>query len=151
MRRRISEHRFTFLLGALLLLLIAAPLGPLLRAQGYESAGGNLITLLFALVLVTAIVAVGKSRTTMMIAVALAGPAILLEVIGILLPQDAVSFAHRLCRVLFLVFTVVLLLKYVFTTDRVTFNTISASLCVYMLLGVASRCQRPRSFLLLRT
>jgi len=33
-------------------------------------------------------------------------------------------------------YTVVALLKHLFTSDRVTVNTISASLCAYLLLGV---------------
>ncbi len=137
MTRRISSHRFSLLLAALLLLLITTPAVALLQARGHEALSYNLITLLLALVVVAAAIAVGESRATIRLALVLAGPAVLLAASDALLHHDVLAFAHRLCRTLFLLFAVYLLLRYVLTAERVTQNTISAALCVYLLLGVA--------------
>jgi hypothetical protein len=131
-----SQQRFTFLLAALLLLLLVAPVAQTLYSRGYVSAGPGLLALLFAAVLLAALPAVGRSRTTIAIALALAAPAIVLRVVDVLTQNRAVRVGHHAFGILFVGLAIALILRYLFTTKRVTLNTVNASLCIYMLLGV---------------
>lgn len=136
MLTKISKHRFTFLLVALLLLMLVAPTGHMLRVGGHGNWGGVLITLLFSMVLLAAIPVVSRTRRTIAIAVILVGPSIVLRTIDVFLHNEALQFAHLLTGVLFLLFAIMSIARHVFGTGRVTQNTVSASLCIYMLLGV---------------
>ena len=50
--------------------------------------------------------------------------------------SNSVERLQHVFSILFLVYIIALLLKFLFSIDRVTFDTISASLCVYILFGV---------------
>jgi hypothetical protein len=140
MTRRASEHRFTFLLGALLLLLITSPLAPLLRAHGHERVGAALTALLFVIVMMAAVPAVGKTGRTVAIALILVVPSIALRSIDVFHQHSAVQFVHLLTGVLFLLFAIVLIAGYLLGASRVTLNTVNAALCIYMLFGVLWAC-----------
>jgi len=136
MGRRFGEYRFTFLLAALLLLLLLAPVAPVLASMEYPALGAGLVGILFILILLAAVPAVGGTRKTVGIAAALAAPSIILRGIGLVIPDGTLQPAHQICGTIYLVFVAALILKYLFRLQRVTFNAISAALCVYMLLGV---------------
>ena len=74
MRRKLSEHRFTFLLAALLFLLLLAPVAPVLASVKRPGLGAGLVAVLFTLVLLAAVPAVGRTRKTVGIAAALVAP-----------------------------------------------------------------------------
>jgi hypothetical protein len=133
---RFGEHRFTFLLAALLLLLLLAPIAPVLASMEYASLGAALVGVLFILVLLAAVPAVGGTRKTVGIAAALAAPSVVLRGIDLFVHNDALRPAHQICGTIYLVFVAALILKHLFRVQRVTFNAISAALCVYMVLGV---------------
>ena len=136
MRRKLSEHRFTFLLAALLLLLLLAPVAPVLDSMKRPGLGAGLVAVLFTLVLLAAVPAVGRTRKTVGIAMALVAPSIVLRSIDLVTHNEALRPAHLVCGSLYLVFVAALILKYLFRMQRVTFNAVSASLCIYMVLGV---------------
>jgi hypothetical protein len=136
MLTRFSEHRFTLLLTTLLLLMLVAPAVQVLRDRGHGDWSAVLITLLFSLVLLAAIPAVSRTRGSIAMAVILVGPAIMLRALDVVYRNDAVQLAHLVSGSLFFVFAIVAIMRYLIDTQRVTSNTISASLCVYMLLGV---------------
>ncbi|MCH7729056.1 MAG: hypothetical protein IH991_21625, partial [Planctomycetes bacterium] len=66
----------------------------------------------------------------------LAIPVIVLQVVRVWREGDSVAIAAHVAGLLFLVYTVVLILKFLFSTGRVSYDMICASLCVYLLLGV---------------
>jgi hypothetical protein len=66
----------------------------------------------------------------------LALPAFLLHEIRVVLGIDALLGTGHVFSVLFLGYTVYVLLRHIFSVERVTFNTICAALCVYLLIGL---------------
>ena len=133
---RFGEYRFTFLLAALLLLLLLAPVAPVLASMEYASLGAGLVGVLFILVLLAAVPAVGGTRKTVGIAAVLAAPSIILRGVDLFAQNEALRPAYQICGTIYLVFVAALILNHLFRLQRVTFNTISAALCVYMVLGV---------------
>lgn len=130
----IARHRSTMLLAALVLLLLVAPfLHVLVPGRILER---TLVTFLFVAMLLSAIWAVSRTRATVIIAALLGAPAIVLQVMHLALASDGVGIAMQLFTIAFLAYAIVTILRVVFTDQRVTYNTIAASLCVYLLLGV---------------
>jgi hypothetical protein len=136
MSRRLAEHRFTFLLAALTLLLLVTPAVYQLSARGHGTWGLGLTTLIFAFVLAATVPAISRSRKQTVLLVMLAGASILLRALSMLPECDEWETAHLVSSTLFLVFVIVLILKRLFEIGRVSLHAISASLCAYMLLGV---------------
>ncbi len=101
-----------------------------------EILEGTLVAVLFVGVLLSAVWAVCRTRTAVIIAMLLAVPAIILQGLHLALDSDGVGIAWRLFAIAFLAYAIVAILRVVFTDQRVTYNTIAASLCVYLLLGL---------------
>ncbi len=130
------RHRFVLLLAALTVLLLATPFVHIFGTQWHPTLASAVITILFVAILVSAVFAVGGRRLTTVFAVVLAAPGILLQAVDLLDVPQGIEIAKHLFGVLFLGFTVFVVLHHIFTTDRVTIDTIAAALCVYLLLGV---------------
>jgi hypothetical protein len=64
-------------------------------------------------------------------------PSLVLEAATALRGHAELAFCQHLLRLDFLGFVMVDLLRQLFTSGAVTFDTVSASLCVYLLLGAA--------------
>jgi voltage-gated potassium channel len=133
---RLMQHRFTALLVALALLLLATPLVHEMGIRGHGMWGLGLSTLLFTLVLAAAVPAVSRSRNETLVVVTLAAVSIMLRVIGVFVWSDLLEAGQLVTGALFLAFVIVLILKDLFAARRVSLNAISASLCTYVLLGV---------------
>lgn len=132
------KNRFAVLLGALILLFSGSPL---LRSSGDKSPfdyASLVITILFVIVLLSAIFAVSRSRTTVTIALFLAFPTAIAQALQSWKGGTGVGIAlvEYTLGVLFLGYVVILILRYLFEKRRVTVDMICASLCVYLLLGV---------------
>ena len=129
-RFRLRE-RFDVLLGALVLLMLGAPFahhfGPFVDEVG--------VPLLFTLIVLSATLA-GKSRRMTVIAASLAAPTVLLEGLGLFLPGEWIQIAGYAFGIAFLGYIIIVAFEYLFSSDRVTANTIFAALCVYLLLGI---------------
>ncbi len=130
------RHRFAILLGALTLLLLSAPIVSVLGPGLYPGLSRMTMTAMFTLMLLSAVFAVCESRVTAIIALSLAVPAVCLQALSLLVDREGVVVAMYVLDILFLGYTVVVILRFLFATDRVTPNTIWASVCVYLLLGV---------------
>lgn len=130
------RNRFILLLAALSLLMLATPFVHVLGQHLHPRLARGFISILFVAILVSAVFAVGGSRLTTVLAVVLAAPGILLQAVDLLDVHQGIEITKLLFGVLFLGFTVVVVLHHVFTTDRVTVDTIAAALCVYLMLGV---------------
>jgi hypothetical protein len=130
------NHRFDVLLGALVVLLLSTPVvrmcAPVLSPRLAQLA----VTTLFCLVLVSAVFAVSQTRRSVMIALALAGPGMALDVLHVAVGSDALLGIGYAFSIGFLGYTVAVLLRFLFEDQRVTYNTIFASLCVYLMLGL---------------
>ena len=130
------RHRFDTLLGALLLLLISAPLVRLVFPGWHPYFARFAVAACFTVMLISAVFAVSERPRTALAALALAVPAILLSVLNVLLQCEGIAVAYLLLGISFLGYTVVVIMAFLFREQRVTFNMIFASLCVYLLLGV---------------
>ena len=131
-----SRYRFAQLLAAILLLMLTAPVvrhfGPELRSK----FAGTVITVSLTAMFLSAVFAVSKGRKTTIIALSLAGPAIALHVLWLASDRPEFEIAGNSLKVLFLGYVVIVILGHLFTVDRVTFDTICASLCAYLLIAV---------------
>ncbi|MCZ6684009.1 MAG: ion channel [Planctomycetota bacterium] len=131
-----SRYRFAQLLAAILLLMLTAPIvrhfGPELRSK----VAGTVITVSLTAMFLSAVFAVSKRRKTTIIALSLAGPALALHVLWLASDRLEFEFAGNSLKVLFLGYVVIVILGHLFTVDRVTFDTICASLCAYLLIAV---------------
>ncbi len=135
-RWTVREHRFLFLLAALALLLVSAPLVHTLGPERHPIFSGIVFAVAFSAMLLAAVFAVSRSRRSNFLALLLAIPVIVLQVVRVWRESDSVAIAAHVVGLLFLVYTVVLILKFIFATGRVSSDMICASLCVYLLLGV---------------
>ncbi len=135
-RAVVRQHRFTVLLGALALLIIGAPLVRALGPGTHPRLAEFVIPLLFTVVILASVFATGRSRTTEIIALSLAVPAVILQALQVWLATDGLAIAGHLVGILFLGYAIVLVLKYLFVTRRVSSDLICASLCVYLLIGL---------------
>jgi hypothetical protein len=130
------HYRFTILLATLLAVLLVAPVGlEVLASAAPEAASWGLAVVSICLVL-ACILAVGGRRRVLKFALGLGIPVLLLDLAALWLWQGHLALIRPGTRALFLGFVIVALLRHLFRPRRITFDTISASLCVYLLLGV---------------
>jgi hypothetical protein len=132
----IREHRFDVLLASLLLLMTTAPLLHVVWPLGRPVVAHLIMLLVFGLMLLSAVLAACQEKKEMHVALWLAVPGFLLDAAGVLAGHAGLSVAGHLFETVFLGYTVVLVLRLIFTARSVTLNTIWAALCVYLLLGV---------------
>lgn len=136
MRRVLVEHRFTVLFVTLLLILWATPIHQQLLAAGRSVLASALMAVLMILALAVAIPTTGRTPRTIIAASILGAVAIVAEALELILTGTSVVVAHGLTGATVWVFACVLIMRHVLTRERVVFDTVSASLCAYMLLGV---------------
>jgi hypothetical protein len=129
------RQRFVVLLACILLLLAMVPL---VRHLGETSAGlaRGLLTAAFLVLLLSAAVAVSRSRATAVAAAVLAIPLVLAKVGDTFTDSVPIFMASDVLGLAFLGFISVVILRHLFTVTRVTVNTIAASLCVYLIMGL---------------
>jgi voltage-gated potassium channel Kch len=129
-------HRFDILLGALVLLLLSAPVVRVLAAVLHPQLALFTLSTAFGLVLLSAVFAVNQDRRSVMFALTLAVPGFFLHELDALFGGDAMLGASHLFSGTFLAYTILLILRFVFASRRVDYNTICAALCAYLLIGV---------------
>jgi hypothetical protein len=135
-RRMGLEHhnwpgRFTFLLATILLLLVTQPL-----FSGHALAQ-NIATATLSLVLLAALYAFRTTRFYFSIALILLFPSIGCRLILSFISSPGIEVLGAISSCLFLAVTVVALVSRLFIVKSVTLDTISASICAYLLMGVA--------------
>jgi voltage-gated potassium channel len=129
------QHRFTILLLALIVFMLCTPL--IIELVNEEYAVSSKITILVISVgwVTAATFAVSTRRKTAVIAIVLMTASLMLELFTTLLPTITSSVLFHLLRIIFLGFIVSQVFKHIFKPRLVTFDTISASLCIYLMLG----------------
>jgi len=131
-----DRHRFDILLCALILLMISVPFVRIFHPLTYPRLSKTTLAACFALMLLSAVLAVSRTRPTAIAASSLAVLAMVFSVMNIVFDQVWVGVVYGFFEIAFLGYVVVLILARLFTEEKVTFNMICASLCVYLLLGV---------------
>jgi hypothetical protein len=117
-------------------MLIGTPIVSALGPGTHPRLAFFAITSLFTVVLLSAVFAVSRTRTTEIIALLLAVPASIVGGLQAWFAGDGLALAGHLLGVLFLGYAVTLILKFLFVGRRVSSDMICASLCVYLLLGI---------------
>ena len=126
--RRPGKFFYLFLCQVLLLVLF-----PYLEKPGLPIL---LFRLLGAAAFVSGVYAVSERRAQWIIALALAVPAGVLNVVAAFLPDSRIAVPTLIFTILFLVFTLVSLLRAVVRAERVTRDTIYGAISVYMLMAI---------------
>lgn len=130
------QYRFRFLLATLLLLLFVSPFVRFLRTDAVPILAPITMLLLFSAVLVSAVFAISGRRATVVVAVTWATSVIAIAAVNTFRPRDFHLLLENSLAAGLLVYTLVLLLRFLFREQRITFEVIAASLCGYLLLGV---------------
>jgi hypothetical protein len=125
------------LFGTLLFFFALVPLVQQLREVLHPAAPHLLEGIVFILVLAAVVISVTHGRAWKLFTVGLGLPAALLGVLHFSFASDQVTVAHHLFAAAFLAYAVGVMLHFIFASRRVTRDTLFASLCVYLLLGVA--------------
>jgi len=124
-----SRGKFFYLLISLVFLLLVYPF------LEHGSIREAFLSILSAVIPITAIFAVSYNKRNLIIAILLGVPTIageLIDLFGIELPHAViVVFA-----LLFYLFTLITIISYVFRDEEVTGDTIYGAICVYLLIGI---------------
>ncbi len=130
------QHRFVVLLVLLALFLTVLPF---LRALNpdYEKGIFQLVSApLFTCILLSAVFAISRTRTTLVIAVLLGVPAVAMELIPHGLATPFLQLATDAVEGCLLAYCVALIVRRLFDIEEVTFDNICASVCAYILLAI---------------
>ena len=132
--RLVLKYRFVILLGMLTLLLLIAP--ALVAAGPGPAISRAIMNGALIAMLLSAVFAVSVRRIDAIIALSLTLPAMALQAISLFVPSEWAHVAGGVLSFVALGFVLVILLRHLFTSRDVTLDTIAASLCVFLLLGV---------------
>ena len=129
-RENLYEHRFLLFLISIILLLLAYPFA------GQGAYGDSILRLAFTLVILSSLHAMQRTRSILALAMILGIPAIvarwIVRSIGFYSPE---VYAN-LFAMLFFALLCLFLLTSVLGTDRITRDTISGAIGIYLALGV---------------
>jgi hypothetical protein len=130
-------RQFTLLLAGLFLFFMMAPLSWLIKIYLDSEIGTALIISVLSLDILLAALIASDHRRDRAIAFLLAGPSVAAYAACLIAGNNLLwGVAHAL-GILFLGHSIIIVGKFVFTETRVTWNTVSAALCIYLLFGIA--------------
>lgn len=129
------HNRFTILLLSLIVFMLFTPLIKELVTEETMVTGRLWILGISTGWVAAAAFAVSSRRRIAIIAVVLMFSSLALELYSTLLPSDLSALIFHLLRMVYLGFIVIALLRHIFKPTIVTFDTISASLCIYLMMG----------------
>lgn len=128
------QHRFVILLGVLIFFVGALPFLRILVNPADANFGEVVYVLLLAILLVGIVFAVSHKPAIRIAAIVLAVPAIVAKVAALFAPSAPLIAITNICSMGVLLLIVGAIMRLLFTPIRVTLDTISASLCVYILM-----------------
>ena len=132
-----EPRQFTLLFLALFLLILMAPLSWLIKTYFFSEIGSWLLISVLSLDILLAAVLSSNRRRDRATAWSLAIPSLAAYAVCLVAGNSLLwGIAHAL-GVIFLGYTLIIVARYVFTAKRVTWNTVSAALCIYLLFSVA--------------
>lgn len=103
--------------------------------EGYARVG-LLTDIFFGLILLAGIYSFGQQGKKFFVAVAIALPALLLEVATHFLPFEPIVIIKRVAITLFLAYILVLILSHIVREKEVTEDLITGAICAYLLIGM---------------
>lgn len=135
---RLEQARFTQLLIGLALLLFVTPFVDTFRNELGRTIASVVVTLLLAVVLLAAALAVSHDRKrSRAITLGMAGACLILNLLAHLSDESAIRVVQEILTIGFLIHVVRLIVRSLFQQQDVDFDSIAASMCGYLLIGVA--------------
>jgi voltage-gated potassium channel len=132
----VNRHRFVILFLTLVLLFVLEPAVHQLREFLHPGLPALIEGVIFLTLLAGAVISVSKKRAGKIVSVALGVPTAVLAILHAVIEVPAVAIAAHLFAVAFLTYAIAVMVMFIFTRQRVTFNVLCASMCIYLLLGV---------------
>jgi hypothetical protein len=132
----VTRHRFVLLFGMLLLFFVLVPIDHQLRQIYAPDSPPIVEECVFIGVLAMAVVSVSKDRPWKIFTLVLGLPAATLGIVKVLNIFQGLLIIRHLFAAAFLSYVISVMLVVIFTSRRVTADTVCASLCIYLLLGV---------------
>ena len=132
----IQRWRFSFLLAALVLNILLAPLLANIGLDAGLNIGPILVQLAFTLLLLILVFTVGHNKKLIISYALLALAALVFSWANLESNNEAIPFYRNLFSFAALTVAMILVIKEVFADDCVTIDTISGALCAYLLLGL---------------
>ena len=126
----ITKYKFIYLLLSLLFFFLIYPF-----FQNFV-ATRMVLHVIFSIVLLTAIYAVSQTGAMRLVAIMLLLPALVGTWFGYLVSHPILHLTTMGFTVLFLAFTGILIASDVFHEEKVTLDTISGAICIYLLVGL---------------
>jgi len=127
---KIKIGRFLFLLISLMLWLVLQPfLEEFIKIS-------TLMDIFITFILISAVYAVSQKRIVFISGLLLALIAVIIRWTSYFLDLFVLEAVNNVVSVLFLGFTIVIILKYLFREKRITADIIMGAICVYFLMGL---------------
>jgi hypothetical protein len=133
----VVQHRFLVLFVTLLAFLLLVPVLQRVCSALAPHAPPMVEAFMFVLLLAGTVYSVSTSRAGKLAGLGMAFPAAVLSILHGFSGASPVGIARHLLGIAFLSYAIVLMMRFIFTRQKVTMNTIFASLCIYMLIGFA--------------
>lgn len=135
---RLEQARFTQLLIGLALLLFVTPFVDAFRNELGRTIASLVVTVLLSIVLIAAALAVSDGRKrSRVITLTMAGACLILNLLAHLSEESAIRIVQEILTIGFLIHVVSLIVRALFQQRQVDFDSIAASMCGYLLIGVA--------------
>lgn len=131
-----QHYRFTLLLVMLLSMMVFSPLSLLIETRVFPVLAPLITMLLFSGLLLSAVWAVANSRWMLYVIGALTVTEIIVHGVNLGIENEQLLLAQHVLGAALLGLTLALLLRDLFIRDSVDFETIAASLCGYLMLGI---------------
>jgi hypothetical protein len=126
-----KRQRFAILNLALLLMIATSPL-----LRGDRPFAKFLFVGMFAVILISAVYAVGRRWHARMVVLPLAVLAWLSQILEQLMKDRSIAIVSDLLGIAVLLSVILLLLLHLFSLHSANFEAINAALCVYLLMGM---------------
>jgi hypothetical protein len=131
------DRHFIVLFCVLLAFLILMPCLDVLAEWTSGRVVEIALTVFLVVLLIGAVYAISGDRIFRRVALGLVIPTIALSIVKNFVPRTAVFVLHDLLTAVFLGAVVLYLVVYLFRCRHVDYNLICASLCAYLLMGIA--------------
>jgi hypothetical protein len=132
----VSRHRFIFLFWTLVVFYVLVPILHRVRHLVHPGLPPVAEGILFVAVLTGAMLSVTGRRALILLTSVLGVVAVALKLVYDVVRYEKLSVVMHLVVLGFLLEVIWLMLRHIFACRRVTFNTVCASLCIYLLLGM---------------
>jgi hypothetical protein len=130
----LSRCRFVILFFTLVLFYVLAPIVHQFRVRLHPMLPAVAEGFLMVALLTGSVLSVSKSRAWVLFALLFGVPAVVLWLVGAV--PDEIAVLRELFLAAFLSYVIWVMLQAIFDSRQVTTNTVCASLCIYLLLGL---------------